>query len=200
MPRAMAPLPPVSRPPSQKLDIVPCTYYNCGHVDHFIKECTTPRQIDAPRPQSRLNRPLRVVAAKTSRVNYATMEAILEGEQVLMGTFSLNGHPIVILFDSGATHDFISKAYTQEHQLPIAHIHTPYRISTLGGNIITKQVILSIPLNLVGKLYNTSLIVLDGQGINVILGMSWMKEHKALLDTVARTVQLSTPDHVMVTL
>jgi hypothetical protein len=80
------------------------------------------------------------------------MEAIPEGEQVLAGTFSLNGHPIVILFDSSATHDFISKAYTQKHQLPIARSHTPYRINTPRGNIITKQVVLSIPLNLAEKL------------------------------------------------
>jgi hypothetical protein len=79
-------------------------------------------------------------------------------------------------------------------------LHTPYKISTSGGNIITKQVILSTPLNLAGKLYKTSLIVLDGQGIDVILGMSWMKEHKTLLDIVACTVQLSTPAHGMVTL
>jgi hypothetical protein len=39
------------------------------------------------------------------------------------------------------------------------------------------------------------LIVLDGQGIDVILGMSWIKEHKALLYTVARTVQLDSLVH-----
>jgi hypothetical protein len=43
------------------------------------------------------------------------MEDIPEGEQVLMGTFSLNGHPIVILFDLGASHDFISKACIEKH-------------------------------------------------------------------------------------
>jgi hypothetical protein len=43
------------------------------------------------------------------------MEDIPVGEQVLVGTFSLNGHPFIILFDSGASHDFISKAYTQKH-------------------------------------------------------------------------------------
>jgi hypothetical protein len=31
-----------------------------------------------------------------------------------MGTFSLNGYHVVILFDFGATHDFISKACTQK--------------------------------------------------------------------------------------
>jgi hypothetical protein len=147
-----------------------------------------PRQSDTPLLQSHPNHPPRAITAKTGRVNYTTMEAIPEGEQVLAGTFSLGGCPIVILFDSGATHDFISKAYTQKHQLPIAHTHTPYKIGTRGGDIITIQVVMSIPLSLAGRVYKTSLIVLDGQGIDVILGMSWMKEHKALLDTAARTV------------
>jgi hypothetical protein len=65
-----------------------------------------------PRPQGNPIHLPRVVATKTGWVNYTTMEAIPEEEQVLKGTFSLNGHPIIILFDSGATHDFISKAYT----------------------------------------------------------------------------------------
>jgi hypothetical protein len=156
----VAPPPTVSHPQSQKLGVVPHICYNYGHVSHFAKECTTLRQIDAPRPQGHSNHPPRVIAVKTTRVNYTTMEAIPKGKQVLTGTFSLNGYPIIILFDSGATHDFISKACTQKYQLAIAHTHAPYRISTPGGNIITKQVILSIPLNLAGKLYITNLIVL----------------------------------------
>jgi hypothetical protein len=53
------------------------------------------------------------------------MEDVPKGEQVLTGMLSLNGHPIVILFYSGATHDFISKACTQKCQLAIEHMHTP---------------------------------------------------------------------------
>jgi hypothetical protein len=37
------------------------------------------------------------------------------------------------------------------------------------------------------------LIVLEGQGIDVILGMNWIKKHKAVLNIVARTVHLETP-------
>jgi hypothetical protein len=58
------------------------------------------------------------------------MEDIPEDEQVLMGMFSLNGHHVIILFDLGASHDFISKACTQKHQLAIEYMLTPYMIST----------------------------------------------------------------------
>jgi hypothetical protein len=54
---------------------------------------------------------------------------------------------------------------------------------------------MSIPLNLAKKLYKTSLIVLDSQGIDVILGMSCMKVHKALLDTATQVVHLDSPIH-----
>jgi hypothetical protein len=37
-----------------------------------------------------------VASAKTSCINYTTMEDIPEGEQVLVGMFSLNGYPAVI--------------------------------------------------------------------------------------------------------
>jgi hypothetical protein len=105
-----------------------------------------------------LRGPQKVAVVKTNRVNYITMEDIPAGEQVLAGTFSLNRYPAIVLFDSGATHDFM---------------HTP--------------------LNLAGKLYKPSLIVLDGQGLDIILGMGWMRAHKALHDIAARVVHLDSP-------
>jgi hypothetical protein len=137
--------------------------------------------------------PQKVVVAKTDRVNYTTMEDIPEGEQVLVGMFSLNGHPTTVLFDSGASHDFNSKACTQKHQLVIEHIITPYLIHTPGGNIATKQLIMATPLSLVGRLFRTNLVVLEGQGIDVILGKGWMKRCKAVLDIATRTVHLESP-------
>jgi hypothetical protein len=90
------------------------------------------------------------------------MEDIPKVEQVLTGTFSLNGYPIVFIFDFGATHDFISKVWTQKCQLIIQCTNTPYMISTPGGKIVTKQLVKNTPLNLGGKEYKTYLLVLDG--------------------------------------
>jgi hypothetical protein len=144
--------------------------------------------------------PKNVVVVKTGHVNYTTMEDIPEGEQVLAGTFSLNGHLVIILFDSRVSHDFISKAWTQKHQLAIKYMLTPYMISTLGGKIITRQVIVNPSLNLGGRVYQTSLVVLEGQEIDVILGTDWMRKHKAVLDIVAHAVHLESPAHGSVVL
>jgi hypothetical protein len=68
-------------------------------------------------------------------------------------------------------------------------------ISTPGGKIVTKQMVMHTPINLAGKIYKPSLIVLDGQGFDIILGMGWIKAHKALLDTTAQVVHLDSPMH-----
>jgi hypothetical protein len=50
-----------------------------------------------------------------------------------------------------------------------------------------------VPLKLSGKIFSTNLIILSGQGIDVILGMSWMKMHSAVLDIDGRLVHLDSP-------
>jgi hypothetical protein len=49
-------------------------------------------------------------------------------------------------------------------------------ISTPGGKIVTNLLAKNTPLNILGRIYKTHLIVLSGQGIDVILGMSQMRE------------------------
>jgi hypothetical protein len=82
----------------------------------------------------------------------------------------------------------------------IEHISTPYVIHTRGGIIATKQLVMAAPLNLASRLFKTNLIVLEGQGIDVILGMGWMNELKVVLDITAHTVHLESPTHGSVVL
>jgi hypothetical protein len=41
-----------------------------------------------------------------------------------------------------------------------------------GGRVVANQMAHKIPLELVGQVFFTTLIIFEGQGINVILGMS----------------------------
>jgi hypothetical protein len=53
------------------------------------------------------------------------VEEISEGEEVLAGTFLLFGHPLIILFDSGATHDFMSSVGAQKVKLTLTIAKAP---------------------------------------------------------------------------
>jgi hypothetical protein len=55
------------------------------------------------------------------------------GEDVLMGTFFLTEHPIIILFDSGASHYFVSSACAEWAKLTLVTSGVPYVISTPKG-------------------------------------------------------------------
>jgi hypothetical protein len=52
---------------------------------------------------------------KTGRIYYTQVATTPDGEPVMMGTFLVANHPAIILFDSGASHTFISKKFVEQH-------------------------------------------------------------------------------------
>jgi hypothetical protein len=63
------------------------------------------------------------------------VEEVPTGEEVLAGTFFLNEHPIIILFDSGASHDFICSTCAKKAMLSTVAVEAPYVISTPGDQV-----------------------------------------------------------------
>jgi hypothetical protein len=61
------------------------------------------------------------------------VEEISMGEEVLAGTFFLNERPIIILFDSGASYDFMSSTCAKKARLTLVASAVPYLISRPGG-------------------------------------------------------------------
>jgi hypothetical protein len=89
-------------------------------------------------------------APRAGRTNYTTMEEISTGEEVQMGMFSLNEHLVIILFDSGASHDFISSTCAKKAMLSTVTAEALYLISTLGGRVVADRIVHKGPLELAG--------------------------------------------------
>jgi hypothetical protein len=127
------------------------------------------------------------------RANYTTVEEIPTGEEILVGTFFLNEHPVIILFNSRASHDVISSTCAKKVMLSTVTVKALYVISTPRGWVDVDQIVCKAPLDLAGRVFSTDLTILKGQGIDAILEMSWMKLHRAILDIATRLVQLDSP-------
>jgi hypothetical protein len=54
-----------------------------------------------------------------SRVNQVSADATSEGDDIALGMFYINAIPATILFDSGATHSFMSARYANTNELPL---------------------------------------------------------------------------------
>jgi hypothetical protein len=128
---------------------------------------------------------------KTGQIYYTQVATTPEGEPVMMGMFLVANHPAVILFDSSASHTFISKNFVEKHCIPYIESREGFIIHSPGGQIFTKEVVFHVPVTLAEREFPTNMIVLKGQDIDVILGMNWLAQHKAILNTDLRTITLS---------
>jgi hypothetical protein len=73
------------------------------------------------------------------RANYTTVDEIPMGQEMLAGTFFLNEHPVIILFHSRASHDFMSLTCAKKAKLSLLASGAPYVISTPGGRVDANQ-------------------------------------------------------------
>jgi hypothetical protein len=73
-------------------------------------------------------------------------------------------------------------------------------IFTPGGKITSNQMIRSVPIQLGSQVIKTDLVLLNLEGIDVILGTNWMTEHRVLLDISSRVIEINSPHQGVITL
>jgi hypothetical protein len=136
------------------------------------------------------------VAAKQNyargRVNHVVVEKEQEAPDVVIGMFLVNDTSAVVLFDSGASHSFISAAYVGKHNLSLALLRCQMIVSSLGGDIPARQLCVKVNLKIRGVGFVANLVVLESKGIDVILGINWLSKNKVLIDCAKKSVKLTT--------
>jgi hypothetical protein len=128
------------------------------------------------------------------RVNHMTSDEAQEAQDVVLGMLLARSHPATILFDSGASHSFISSSFVMKHSLPIATMKHTMLVSSPGGEIRTKHICPAVSITIRGVDFPSNLILLDSKGIDIILGMDWLSKYNGVIQCTRKAVKLTKKD------
>jgi hypothetical protein len=88
---------------------------------------------------------------------------------MILGMFPVESHIAEVLFDTRATHSFITASWVEVHNLLIIIMSTPIQIDSAGGKVRADSVCLNVSVEIRGIEFTANLIVMGTQGIDVIL-------------------------------
>ena len=81
--------------------------FTCGNVGNYAKNCPKNQQRQMPAPSQDKGRKQKV-QVRQGKLNFTTLEELPEGAPIMTSIFSVFNQPALILFDSSASHSFIS--------------------------------------------------------------------------------------------
>ena len=90
---------------------------------------------------------------------------------VVLGTLLVNFHPASVLFDTRASHSFISESYANLHNMSFCDMPSLLVIQTPGSKLQTSFISHGNEILVDRLVFLASLIALKSTDINIILGM-----------------------------
>jgi len=161
--------------------------FKCGKPGHVLTECGQQKPHLNPLGSAHKSRP-----ATTGRVYTLSGAETAQNHDLIQGTCFIKGKTLNVLYDSGATHSFISNDRVKDLKLPISSLDTNLIISTpTSKSVITNQVCLDCPLFIENKKFLVNLICLPLSQLDIILGMDWLFDNQIILNCAEKSVVFS---------
>ncbi|XP_073358028.1 uncharacterized protein [Aegilops tauschii subsp. strangulata] len=170
----------VTRAP-RDLSQVQC--FRCKAMGHYATDCPGAKNSGSSKPNP----------FQKGHVNHVNVEEVYNEPDAVIGKFLINSVPAVVLFDTGASHSFISRVFVDKHGLPTKTLSMPIRVSSLGDEMIAGVGCHQLTLSIGKHEFPTYLIILKSQGLDIILGMDWLQLYKGRIDCASRSITLSAP-------
>ncbi|CAA0815847.1 Unknown protein, partial [Striga hermonthica] len=179
--------------------------YYCHEPGHFANRC--PRKAQQPqqpqqRPQQQQPRhqaqrqpqQQQQRGRQQARV-YAVDQAEAEQQPGTMsGMVFLNNIPVFALFDTGATHFFISQRCLDAIGVHVITAVDPLEVSLASGRkIVTSAKASDLSLSIGGRVLPTDAFVLEMRDFDLILGMDWLSFYHVDIRCHDREITLYLP-------
>ena len=128
---------------------------------------------------------------RKGHLNHVTKEEAQNALDIVLGTFPVNTIPAMVLFDSGASHSFISKSFALQNNFSMLPLEKSLTIKSPGIQQVSQNYCQNVVIEFEGLEFHANLIVLENKGLDVILGMDWLTTNKGFIDCFNRIVILT---------
>lgn len=188
--------------------------YWCGKMGHMIKNCPT---LDRKNENTNNRGPVQRSNSQNfgygrnasnnanknpprgppqaGRVFMMQKEEAEADDTVITGTFPVNSVPAYVLFDSGASHSFISTAFSRSlNAKPCSEFSAMSVTIPNGKSILCDVMYRNCPILIGGCEFQVDLIQFELTDFDVILGMNWLSKYKADINCLNHEITLMKPD------
>jgi hypothetical protein len=102
---------------------------------------------------------------------------------VVIGVIPILRFKASVLFDSGATHSFVSIMFVRNSRLVVRTLELGLAITTtVGKTIICKRAVCGCLVSISGRVLLTNLVILPMISYDVIPQMDWLAKYKVIID------------------
>jgi hypothetical protein len=112
---------------------------------------------------------------------------------VITGTISVDSFDAHALFDSGASFSFVSENFVSCAGLSVQRMGHPIVVSSAKGSISSCSVCPGCSIILADEIFSANLVVISLEPFDVILGMDWLTQYRAVISCFWKTVSLQAP-------
>ncbi|GAV67822.1 zf-CCHC domain-containing protein/RVP_2 domain-containing protein [Cephalotus follicularis] len=165
----------------------PIRCYKCGQEGHMSNQCTRPKTG---------GRGIGAQQQRAPAMTYAMMADETENpNDVVTGTFPVCSKTAHVLFDTEATHSFMSLSFARCLSTPSQELEIGSAIETPSGNtLVADKVHKSCDLKICDRKMLVNLVPLAILNFDVILGMDWISTNHASVDCFKKEVRFDIPD------
>ncbi|XP_050889534.1 uncharacterized protein LOC127094800 [Lathyrus oleraceus] len=114
---------------------------------------------------------------------------------LIQGTCFINSIPLITIIDTGATHCFVAADCVERLGLSLSSLGRDMIVEVPAkGTVSTSLACKSCPLSIFGKDFVVDLVCLPLVGLDVVLGMDWLKSNYVHINCYNNTVRFSSAE------
>nr|GEW24434.1 hypothetical protein [Tanacetum cinerariifolium] len=167
------------------------TCFEFGVQGHYKSDCTKLKNENQGNRVRNGNVVARAYAVRTAETN--------PNSNVVTGTFLLNNHYALILFDTGADRSFKSTAFSSLIDIIPTSLDRGYDVELTEGRIIwVNTLIRGCTLNFLYHPFNIDLMPIEMGSFDVMIGMDWLVKYHVVIVCDEKLVRVPFDDKILI--